>query len=140
MKRYKVWEIEHTADFGIKIWASSLKILFEKGAKIFENLLVDLKNVNSKEEMEFEVEGENKEELFLNLLRELLFIFETRGLIFKKFKLEFKNDNKIFVIGKGEKFSPLKHKRKLNIKAITYHNFYIKKLKNGFETQIIFDV
>ncbi len=140
MKKYKVWEIEHTADFGIKIWASSFKTLFEKGAKIFENLLVDLKNVNLKEKMEFEVEGENKEELFLNLLRELLFIFETKGFIFKKLKIEFKDDNKIFVSGKGEKFSPLKHKRKLNIKAVTYHNFYLRKTKNGFETQVIFDV
>lgn len=140
MKKYKFWEIEHTADFGIKVWAEDKKILFEKCAEIFENLLVERKNIKAKEFKKIKVEGENKEELLLNLLRELLYIFETEKFVFKKIKIEFENENKLILTGKGEIFNPERHKKKLNIKAITYHNFYIKEKDNGFETQIIFDV
>ncbi|MEO0262580.1 MAG: archease [candidate division WOR-3 bacterium] len=140
MKKYRFSEIEHTADFGIKVWAENEKILFEKCAEIFENLLVEKKNLKAKEFKRVEVEGENKEELLLNLLRELLFVFETEKFVFKKIKIEFENENKLILTGKGETFDPEKHKKKLNIKAITYHNFYIKKKDKGFETQIIFDV
>ncbi|MEO0240051.1 MAG: archease [candidate division WOR-3 bacterium] len=140
MKKYRFSEIEHTADFGIRVWAENEKILFEKCAEIFENLLVEKKNLKAKEFKRVEIEGENKEELLLNLLRELLFIFETEKFVFKKIKIEFENENKLILTGKGETFDPEKHKKKLNIKAITYHNFYIKKKDKGFETQIIFDV
>ncbi len=140
MKKYKFWEIEHTADFGIKVWAENEKILFKKCAEIFENLLVEKKNLKAKEFKRIEVEGENKEELLLNLLRELLFIFETERFVFKEIKIKFENENKLILTGKGENFDPKKHKRKLNIKAITYHDFYIKEKDKGIETQIIFDV
>jgi|Deesub1362A_J573_1020465.scaffolds.fasta_scaffold00007_189 SHS2 domain-containing protein len=140
MKKYRLEEIEHTADFGVKLWAEDEKTLFEKCVEIFENAMVDLKNVEPVIEREVEIYGENKEELLLNLLRELLFIFDTEGFVFKVVNVEFKEERKLTLKGKGENYNPEKHRRKLNIKAITYHNFYLQKKNNGFETQIIFDV
>lgn len=140
MKKYKVEEIEHTADYGIKVWAKDKEMLFKKCAEILENSMVDIEKIEGKILKEFEIEGENDEELLLELLKELLFIFDTEGFVFKEIDVKFRGKNKLKVKGKGEVFNPQKHRRKLGIKAVTYHNFYLKEKNGGFETQIIFDV
>lgn len=140
MKKYKLEEIDHTADYGIKVWAEDKKTLFEKCAEIMENLIVETKEIDAKILRELKIEGENEEELLLELLKELLFIFDTEGFIFKEIKIEFEGEKKLKLVGKGDFFDPKKHRRKLTIKAVTYYNFYLKEKNGGFETQIIFDV
>ena len=41
---------------------------------------------------------------------------------------------------KGEKINPKKHELKIDVKAITLYEFYVKKVKNKWEANIILDI
>jgi SHS2 domain-containing protein len=93
------------------------------------------------------VEADNVEELLLVWLREILWIYERKRIIFMDFQIE-KNsfsdpdDSPVFVEADlyGEHYSQIRHGICREIKAVTRHGLQIRKLDAGWETRILFDV
>ena len=86
MKRYEI--IDHTADIGIKAYGKGLKDLFINAAWGMFTILADLKNVQARESLEIKLEAPNVEELFLSWLSELLYQYNSKSIILKKFLIE----------------------------------------------------
>lgn len=138
MKRYELFE--HTADIGVRAYGRSLQEVFENaGFGLFE-VIADLKNVQPKERFEIQLEEENKEELFVSWLRELLYKFSTEQIIFNNFVIRDLSDNKLFAFAWGEKLDNKKHTLKTEVKAVTYHGLKIEKINTGWQAEVIFDV
>ncbi len=135
----EIIEIEHTADIGYIVRAKSLERLIKICATLLAETLVYTESIEIREERKIEVEFPDEQFLILDVLRELLFFFETENFIWKDSDVEIK-DKKVKLILKGEKFSQEKHKIKKDIKAVTYHEYYLKKDKNIFETRFILDI
>jgi SHS2 domain-containing protein len=139
--------IEHTADVGIQVWGRNLKEIFEESATAMVSLIVNKKSVEEKEIEVLELEEKSVEELLLRWLKEILFLIESKTVIFKRFQIEKDNfshkDVKSYFIRSflyGEKLTSGRHDICREIKAITRHNFYIKKIGLWWETSILFDV
>ncbi len=85
-----------------------------------------------------QISAENIEELLLSWLRELLFLSETKKIVLTRFKILTLTDNSLkaqaVIIPKRNV------EMRMEIKAVTYHLFQIKKKRNHLEAQIIFDV
>lgn len=138
MKKYDL--IEHTADIGIKAYGRSLQELFENAAFGLFEIIADLENVKPKERFEITLDEENKEELFVAWLRELLYKFSTNQILFNNFVIRELTDTKLNAFAWGEKMDKSKHNIKAEVKAVTYHGLKLEKSQTGWQTEVIFDV
>lgn len=133
--------ISHTADIGFKISSATLGGLFEEAAAAFTDCLVEKGGLSvPKTRQTFRLEAASLEELLVTWLEELLFLFETKGLVGVTFDVkhcEIKNfEAEVGLMEWDEKDQPLK----TQVKAVTYHGLQVKKTERGFEAQIILDV
>jgi SHS2 domain-containing protein len=93
------------------------------------------------------VEGQDDEELILNWLREILYSFESEGMLYTRFDVEVETvgseeTGRIQIKGRlgGEKLNPTRHGICTEIKAITRHGLAVKKRNHGWELTLLFDV
>ena len=73
MNRYRVFD--HTADLGVEVYGETVKELFVNAAFAVFDMLTDLDRVRAIEERNITVEGEGWEDLLVNYLREVLYLF-----------------------------------------------------------------
>lgn len=139
--------IEHTADVGIKVWAHTLKELFEESALGMVSQIYDPSKVNPVESSPLSLQAETLEELFLLWLKEILFIIENEKRVFSVFQIEKENFSaknpkslNIQAVLKGEKLDFSRHDICKEIKGITRHGFYIKRNGPWWEANILFDI
>lgn len=135
--RYKY--IDHTADIGFEIYGKDLRELFKNAAIAIFDSITELKEIEKSKRRKVEIRSETLEELFLDWLRELLFIFSTEFLIPRETKIITLKDRKLEAELLGENFDPKRHRIKIEIKNPTYHMFYFKKTNKGYVARVIFD-
>jgi len=136
-KRFEV--IDHTADVGLKVYGKDLKELFINAVCGLFGLIIDLEKVGIDIRIQVSLKEDNREELLVSWLNELIFRFSARNFIPKKFKINKITDSMIKAEVLGEKLDLSKHEVLSEIKAATYHDLEIKKTKDGLEAQVIFD-
>ena len=125
---------------GLRIFGESLEELFENAACGFFWLITGLENVEEKVRVEISVEAQDKEELLVRWLSELLFRFEVDGLLFRKFKVLEISPKILNATALGERFNPDRHELKTEIKGVTYHQLKVEHVHDGWITEVIFDV
>ncbi len=141
MKPFEV--IEHTADIGIKAYAKTLKELFVNAAKgMFEVIAGKGQRAKGKERRKVKVKKEvdGFEELLVDWLSELLYLFNKEEILFCNFQILELNNNGLVGEASGEKIDPSRYTLQTEIKAVTFHGLNIEEDKNGFSCKIIFDV
>ncbi|MCM8771289.1 MAG: archease [Candidatus Omnitrophica bacterium] len=138
MKKYTL--IEHTADIGIQVYGRNLKELFRNAAEGMFEIIADLKNVRPKMSFKINLKETNIEDLLVAWLRELLYRYNSKGILFKKFFIKSLDNFRLEAEASGEKFNPKLHLLKTEVKAVTYSDLQVEKIETGFKTQIIFDI
>jgi SHS2 domain-containing protein len=138
MKRFEV--LDHTADIGLIVYGEDLKSLFENAGKAFFHLITDLKKVRLRTEKRIKIRKESLERLMVDWLTELLYLHEVENLLFKEFKVESVGEEGLKARVKGEAFQEGVHVIKTGVKAVTYHQIEVRKEKEGWRAQIIFDL
>ncbi len=128
-------EIEHTADWALKVWAPELPVLFAQAAQGMYWLMETGLAPGPRVERVVEVEGMDAESRLVNFLSELLYISENEGLGFDQFEVNFQGDQ-VRAMARG---APLAVRKK-EIKAVTYHNLAILHSDDRYTVTIVFDV
>ena len=129
--KYRFLEDVAIADIAFEAYGNDLNELFENSALAIFELSADLKTVNSSEKIEIELENEKIDNLLYDFLSEILFLKDSKYMIFKKVKVEIK-ENKTYQLKatlEGEGINPEKQNLENDIKAITMHMFEVKKEK-----------
>jgi SHS2 domain-containing protein len=130
-------EIEHTADWSLRIWGRDLAELLANAALGMSSLIVsDLASLPTDVERQLAVDSIDAESLLVDWLSELAYWAEMEGLVFKEFELQEVSSTHLEAVSRGGQAPELtKH-----IKAVTYHNLDIVETENGLETTVVFDV
>ena len=136
----KYVQLDHTADIQIKVFGESIKELFNNAAYALFDIISDASKIDSHLVETVEVSGVDKEELLVNWLSELNYLFITESKMFSKFEIERFNDLELTATASGEKFNSHKHPLKAEIKAVTFHDLQIEKKGGHWETKIVFDI
>ncbi len=136
--RYKY--LDHTSDLGMEIYGKDLAELFANGLYALFDNITEIEKVEEKEEREIKITAEDLDSLFMDWLRELLFLFATEYFVGKKVKEITFSGNSLSARVTGERFDPKRHPLKIEIKTPTYHMFQVKKEDSGFRATVIFDV
>lgn len=129
--------LEHTADVLVKAHGSTLPECFENAAYAMTDTILDASKVELREGTVIEAEGDTVEDLLYNFLSEALFIFDAKRLALAEFKVQL-GDNKLSCRARGERFDPVKHEPKTEIKAVTYHMLQVNVTEPS--VTVLFDV
>jgi len=135
---YRIFD--HTADLGVEIYGIDEQDLFRNAAVALFGIMTDVGLVHVRGEWEVFAEGSDLEELLVNFLREILYMYNGEGLLLKECVI-FEMDNfHIKGIVKGEPFSEERHHMNIEIKAVTYHRVEIRKTQGAWIGRVICDV
>ncbi len=131
--------LEHTADLRFRAWGGSLDECFENSARAMWTAVIEQESVAVKEQKEIKLKADSLEVLLHDFLSELLFLFETEGLVFRDFDVSIR-DKRLSAVAKGEKFDADRHKIETEIKAITYHEMLIKEEGGKWSATVLCDI
>lgn len=131
--------LDHTADVKFRAYGESLEELFENSAKAMIGSMTDGK-IEKKKVEKIKINSNNLESMMYEFLEELLFIMDSKELVFagiKKIKIDkenFKLEGEIY-------FDDLKnYKFHLDVKAVTYNEMYVELNKRTWVAQVVLDV
>jgi SHS2 domain-containing protein len=140
MVKRKDFEIlNHTADVGIIAYGADLKQAFANAAIGLFSLITDLDDVNEVLHRDAELTATDEESLLVEWLNELIYQFDTEGIIFKRFDIARLDNTRLKARGYGEKVDKSRHRLKTGVKAATYHMLKVNK-GDGCRVQVLFDI
>ena len=129
-------EIEHTADWALRVRGDSLTDLFRNAAFGMLSLLGIEPVPGNSESRFFELKAEDTETLLVSWLEELLFPLEVENAAVVDFQ--------VAVLEKAQLKATIELKKiasiKKEIKAVTFNELDIRTVESGYETIIVFDV
>ena len=145
MPKYKFLEDVAIADIAYEAYGKNLNELFENAALAIFELSANLKTVEAKKKLEIKLENEKIENLLYDFLSEILFLKDSKYMVFRNVKVKInedkkKNDFKLISALEGDKINSKKQKLENDIKAITMHMFELNKVKNGYQARIVVDI
>ncbi len=120
-----------------------LSELFYQAAIAMYNIMVDVEKVDKVEEISLEIRASDLSLLLHDWLDELLFITDTKRLVFSDFSVNIiKEDSQYLLKGKafGERLDLSKHNPKTEIKAITYHSLKVQRSEGFWEGTVVLDL
>jgi SHS2 domain-containing protein len=134
--------LPHTADVLVAVQGATLKRLFENaGAALFE-LITDRATVRPREAIRVAAAGLDRENLLVRFLSEMLYLQDTCGWRFRFCRIT-SLDREAFsvrAVAHGEPFDPVRHPRRKEVKAITYHQVRIVRRAGVWRVRLVLDV
>lgn len=131
--------LEHTADVKFQAFGRNLNESFENAALAMFNVEINLKKVKPIRKIKIKCEAENLEELLIEWLNKLLAESSINSMVFSKFKVKIK-EKKLEGEACGERMDIKRHNVKIEVKAATYSELFIKNEKDKFICQVVLDV
>ena len=131
--------IDHTADVGIIAYGADMSQAFANAARALFSLITELDDVEEVIHRDIELTATDEESLLVEWLNELIYQFDTEGILFKRFDIIQLNNTQLKARGYGEKVDRSKHKLKIGVKAATYHMLKVDK-GDGCKVQVLFDI
>jgi len=137
-KKYEIFD--HTADVGIIVHGSTLEEMFEKAAYAMFDIIVYADRIEPVRKVKVSISSPTLEDLLVDWLSELLYVFSTELFVMNKFEVRIKEEGEYHLnaVCWGEAYKRKKHGIKTEIKAVTYHELEIDK-ENGY-LKVLFDI
>lgn len=142
MQKYKFLENAAIADIAYEAYGKSINELFENAAFAIFELSANLNTVDARQKLEIELENDNIENLLYDFLSEILFLKDSKYMVFKKVNVSIRGNKKYHLkaVLEGDTINPQKQQLENDIKAVTMHMFEIKKEKNGYKATVVVDI
>ena len=138
---FKFLEKIAIADIAFEVTAPTLNKLFEDAGMAASDIMVNPKTVKPKLKKTIKLSADSLENLMYDFLGELIFLKDTKGLLFNKFSV--KVDEKKFslvAVMTGDKIDRKKHDLRNDLKAITMHMFVLEKRGKSWYARIVVDI
>jgi SHS2 domain-containing protein len=132
--------VEHTGDIGVRVFGQTLSELFEQAAQALTFIFTDPETIRIRQTRRLLLEAKTDEELLVNWLNELVYLFDTEGLLFKAYDVLSVHDHHVEALAQGEIYAEGRHPIKTAVKAATYHQLKIEHHQGVWTAQVIFDL
>lgn len=129
---------EIKSDVMFEAYGSNLKELFENAAEALLSVICKIKQVKAKEAEEFEMKGENLEELMITWLQGIIAVVDTEQKFFSKVEVEEIDENHVIAKLKGEPIKP--ELGETVVKAVTYYKYKLEKTDKGYKVRVSLDI
>ncbi|MDQ1372642.1 MAG: protein archease [Candidatus Thermoplasmatota archaeon] len=116
--RYRL--LEHTADAMVEVYGATLGERFANAAYALFDQMTDVTKVSPTGEVRLELQADNREQLLVDFLQELLFLHDVQDLVFGEFEVD-TDGRRLVAKVRGEPFDEKKHPKRSVVKGVTYH-------------------
>jgi len=137
-KKYRV--TTRQSELAVKVTGGSQADLFANSAFALFDVISDVEKIEIKERLPLEVEGADRDDLLVNWMRELLYLYQGSGYLLKEFVIREVKDTSVKAEVCGEKVDPDRHEIKQEIAAVAYHQSRMTKTGNQWTAKLIFEV
>ncbi len=134
-KKFKF--LEHTADIKFQAFGKSVEEVFKNSALAMFNAMSDGK-IKKIKKIKINAEGRDFESLLYNFLEELLILFDSKGFFLSSVENLKIENNKLIAEVTGDNAE--NYEITIDVKAVTYNEMFVKKIKNKWIAQVVLDV
>ena len=131
---------KHQNELAVRITGNSQADLFVNSGCALFDVMANTGEIEVKEHLPLEVEGADRDELIVNWLRELLYLYQAGGYLLKDFKITEVKDTIVKAEVCGEKIDPDRHEIKQEIATVAEHKSRMQKTGNQWVAQVIFEL
>ena len=135
--------LEHTADIKFRAYGKSPEEMLANAASALFKAMVDPATIEVKETWKVGLEASNLEQLAYDWLCEMVFLFETESAVFATFMIKMQQNGsgswELYGEIGGERIDLKRHAFENEVKAITLHEFQVKK-NDVWCLQVVLDV
>jgi SHS2 domain-containing protein len=132
--------LEHPADIGFRAFGASLAELFQNCAFAMLSIAYELDLVRESAEFSFEAAGADCESLLVNFLNELLYLTDGRRLALRSVAVRELAPGRVAASAYGEPRDPARHRARVVVKAVTYHQLRVSETRVGCVAEIYLDI
>ena len=137
-KNYRI--TKHQNELAVRISGNSQADLFANSALALFDVMTDPTTIEIKDRITLEIEGSDRDDLMVNWMRELLYLYQGSGYLLREFKIGQVKDTSVKAEVSGEKIDPDRHEIKQEIAAVAFHKSRMEKTGNQWIAQIIFEI
>jgi SHS2 domain-containing protein len=137
-KNYRI--TARQSELAVRVVGKSQINLFVNAAFALFDVITDTEKIEAKERMQLEVEGSDRDDLLVNWLRELLYLYQGSAYLLKEFTVQEMKDTVVKAEVSGEKLDPDRHEIKQEIAAVAYDQSHMQKTGDQWIAQVILEV
>jgi SHS2 domain-containing protein len=135
--------VDHTADVAARLRGATLDDLFAAAAGALTAAMTVPEAIQSQRSLAIRLEARDVELLLVDWVGELLYRFETEGLLVAEARphvIEQDGGWRVDAEVTGETRDPARHPIKVLVKGVTFHGLRIERSPDGYETLLVFDI
>jgi SHS2 domain-containing protein len=132
--------LEHPADIGLRAFGGTLPELFACAAVAMLSIAADPEAVEPRQEYELRVESADRESLLVDWLNEVLYWFDGKGVAFRDFRFTEWDEVSLRATGRGEPRERGRHRARLIVKGVTYHQLKIERRDGLWVAEVYLDI
>lgn len=142
--RYRFLEDVATADIAFEASGSTLEEVFTASAEATLNVMIEgLDTVEPREERAISLTDTSLEMLLFNFLQEVIFHKDAEQLLLRVTDCRIRETNGEFRLtakGRGERLDPARHEQRVDVKAVTLHQFRLENVDGEWRAHVILDI
>ena len=132
--------LEHPSDIGVLARGATRQEALVAVSRGLVSIIVNPANLKPVEERYFKATGSDEAAQIVNWLNEILFFFDTEGMVFVEFEIDSWSSDEILGRARGERLDLDRHEFRTAVKAATYHQFESHQTPRGWEIRVFVDV
>ncbi|MCZ6622725.1 MAG: archease [Deltaproteobacteria bacterium] len=137
-KKYRI--LKRSSGLAIKVFGKTQAELFANSAFALFDLIADVEKIQVRDHLPLEVEGVDRDDLMVNWMRELLYLFQVSGYLLKEFQVREVKEDSVRGEVSGEKFDPDRHDIQREIRSVVYHQSRMEKTGDKWIAQVMFEL
>ena len=132
--------LEHTADIGFRARGATIEELFAESARALVSIAVELEDIKLLESWSVETQGDNRESLLINFLNDVLWLLDGKRLVMARFDIAGVTETSVCALAWGEPRNAGRHRSKVIVKAVTFHQLKIAQDNDGWMAEVYVDI
>src|SRR5690349_21408225 len=132
--------LEHPADIGFRTFADSLPELYANAALAMLSIADDPESAAPAHEYMIRIESGDRESLMVDWLNEVLYWFDGKRIAFHDFRVSQSDGAALEAIARGEPREAERHRARLIVKAVTYHQLRVEQRESRWVAEVYLDI
>ncbi len=141
---YKYLEDVGTADIAFEATARDLPELFTAAADATMNVMIEnIDSIEPRETRHIELKNDKLDMLLFDFLQELIYFKDAERLLLRVHEMRIDDKDGHYFLDdatEGEPLDVARHEQRADVKAVTLHDFYVKKIDDAWKASVLLDI
>ena len=141
---YRYLEDFATADIAFEATGESVEQVFVAAAEATMNVMIEeLRSIEARVEKRIELKNPELDMLLFDLLQELVYYKDAEQLLLRVKEITITAGDGTYLLrarAAGEKLDPERHEQRVDVKAVTLHQFRLQKTDGLWRALVILDI